>query len=61
MWIGMIGRVGERGVSGWVVLVDGGEERESRCEAVRRGPMVFVWRWWAKDENELWVRLGLCV
>lgn len=31
----------------------GGEERESRCWAVRRGPMVFVCRWWEKVSNVL--------
>ena len=31
----------------------GGAERERRCDAVMRGPMVFVLMWWMKDENEL--------
>ncbi len=50
----------ERGVEGPQVgdsgVVDeegGGDERERRCEAVSRGPMVLVCRWWAKDWNVL--------
>lgn len=31
----------------------GGEERDRREEAVRRGPIVFVVRWWLKDWNVL--------
>jgi hypothetical protein len=30
------------------------EGRERRVLAVRRGPIVFVWRWWEKDWKELW-------
>jgi hypothetical protein len=47
---------GERGEAG---RVDGSgvttdwEERSRRAWAVRRGPMVLVWRWWAKAENVL--------
>jgi hypothetical protein len=41
MVIGVEGpQVGERGVEDG----GGGEARESRCWAVRRGPIVFVWR-----------------
>ena len=43
-------QVGERGAGD---MDDGDVERESRCWAVRRGPIVFVFRWWAKDWNVL--------
>jgi hypothetical protein len=44
-------QVGESGVV--EEAGEGGEERESRCWAVRRGPMVFVCRWWEKVSNVL--------
>lgn len=58
MWIGVIGWRGESGVA---VCVDDaacevdemGELRESKCEAVIRGPMVLVLRWCANEENDL--------
>ena len=33
------------GEAGVVDVDDGGVESESRCWAVRRGPIVFVFRW----------------
>jgi hypothetical protein len=56
IWIGTVGTEGERGevgrVDGSGVTADW-EERSRRAWAVRRGPMVLVWRWWAKAENVL--------
>ena len=58
MRIGRVRSVGEMGegeiCDGVLGLgFGGGEERARRCCAVRRGPMVFVWRWWANAENVL--------
>jgi hypothetical protein len=41
------------GETGMPVEVVGGKESESRCWAVRRGPIVLVCRWWAKFWNVL--------
>jgi hypothetical protein len=43
------------GETGMPVDDERGEESERRCWAVRRGPIVLVFRWWAKVWNVLWV------
>jgi hypothetical protein len=56
IWIGTVGMEGERGEVGRVDrrgVTAGWEERSRRAWAVRSGPIVLVWRWWAKAENVL--------
>lgn len=51
---GVEGKVGERGEVRREVGEPGlGVERDRSVCAVMRGPMVLVWRWWAKSLKDL--------
>ena len=50
--------VDERGMLGCSGLSVGDESLRICC-AVRRGPIVFVLRWWANAENVLYIQLIL--
>tara|TARA_R110002060_G_scaffold1677_3_gene3176 strand:+ start:501 stop:701 length:201 start_codon:yes stop_codon:yes gene_type:complete len=60
MWSDVVAWRGESGAVGCTdddcETEDGierSDERESKCEAVIRGPMVLVLRWCANEENDL--------